>query len=108
MISSIKNNLFTLLTANIILMYAVGLIGITTNYELGKLFILSLTPLNLIVNIAMLLYFHKDWNRNFIISAIVIAIAGFAIEVIGVKTGAVFGNYFYGKSLGFKILEVPV
>ena len=37
-----------------------------------------------------------------------IVLIGFVIEVIGVKTGYVFGSYSYGDSLGFKILEVPV
>ena len=90
-------------------MYAVGLVGILTSKdEVSQLFFLSLTPLNLIVNILMLLSFHKSWNLTFVLSTIFIALAGFFIEVIGVKTGAIFGNYFYGNSLGFKILEVPI
>ena len=33
---------------------------------------------------------------------------GFAIEVIGVHSQVVFGSYSYGKSLGVKILDVPL
>jgi len=90
-------------------MYAVGLIGILTSKDKSsQLFFLSLTPLNLVVNILMLLSFHKRWNSKFVLSSVFIALAGFFIEVVGVKTGAIFGNYFYGSSLGFKILEVPI
>lgn len=32
----------------------------------------------------------------------------FISEVIGVKYGILFGNYYYGETLGFKILSVPV
>ena len=32
----------------------------------------------------------------------------FFAEVVGVKSGLIFGNYNYGTVLGFKILEVPL
>jgi putative membrane protein len=32
----------------------------------------------------------------------------FALEVIGVKTGLVFGEYKYGETLGLKLFEVPL
>ena len=35
-------------------------------------------------------------------------VAGFAIEAIGVATGAVFGSYSYGTALGPKLLAVPL
>lgn len=33
--------------------------------------------------------------------------AGFALEAVGVATGAVFGPYEYGTTLGFHVLAVP-
>ncbi|MFD0777387.1 carotenoid biosynthesis protein [Flavobacterium myungsuense] len=33
---------------------------------------------------------------------------GFMIEVIGVKTGLIFGNYSYGNGLGYKLFDVPL
>lgn len=35
-------------------------------------------------------------------------IAAFVIEVVGVKTGMIFGDYKYGNGLGIKILGVPL
>lgn len=37
-----------------------------------------------------------------------IFIIGYLIELIGTKTGILFGNYHYGSSLGYKILGVPL
>jgi putative membrane protein len=33
---------------------------------------------------------------------------GYGVEVAGVHTGMVFGEYSYGKTLGFKIADVPL
>lgn len=37
-----------------------------------------------------------------------IGIATFSIEVVGVKTGKIFGEYSYGNILGIKLLGVPL
>ena len=34
--------------------------------------------------------------------------AGFFIEVAGVKTGLIFGEYEYGNTLGFKLFDTPL
>lgn len=38
----------------------------------------------------------------------VIALTGFVIELIGTQTSWLFGNYYYGQSLGLKLLGVPL
>jgi putative membrane protein len=35
-------------------------------------------------------------------------LTGFFVEVIGVKTGNVFGEYYYGDPLGPKVMDVPL
>jgi putative membrane protein len=47
-------------------------------------------------------------NLNYTLSFIGLAVVGFVAEVIGVKTGVVFGNYYYGNALGYKVLGVPL
>tara|TARA_A100001015_G_C14549843_1_gene541156 strand:- start:69 stop:542 length:474 start_codon:yes stop_codon:yes gene_type:complete len=44
---------------------------------------------------------------KYYVPVFLIVLIGFFIEVIGVKTGVLFGAYSYGDTLGFKILEVP-
>lgn len=69
---------------------------------------LKITPLNLIITTCFTLLFHTKWSRDFIIYGIILLLAGFFIETIGVETGIIFGNYRYGNTLGIKFLEVPL
>ena len=63
---------------------------------------------NLWVSLILLLLFHQEYNRSFILTAIGIFLAGFFIEVMGVHTGVIFGKYWYGQTLGTKVLDVPL
>ena len=47
-------------------------------------------------------------DKKFILAFFSIAFLGYIIEVIGVKTGLIFGKYSYGNGLGIKLLEVPL
>jgi bisanhydrobacterioruberin hydratase len=86
-------------------MYIAGFIGLQMP-QVSQIF-RFLTPFNLIFSLGILLYFHKEWNRNFLIFSILAFSVGFFVEVIGVYTGVVFGKYHYEKLLGFKIFGVP-
>jgi putative membrane protein len=48
---------------------------------------------------------HRNWKL--FIWALPILIATFMIEVLGVRTGLIFGRYEYGGTLGVHILGVP-
>lgn len=90
----------------VILMYVVGTLGlifpsIQPYFKLASAF-------NLWVSLILLLLFHQEYNKSFIIRALGIFLAGFFIEVIGVYTGVIFGIYWYGKTLGTKVLDVPL
>lgn len=87
------------------IVYSVGIVGIKFNV-FGD--ILSLTPLNLLFSLAVLLWNHDNWNRKFLIAIVLVALAGFFVEVAGVQTGVIFGTYTYGKTLGWKWLGVPL
>ena len=63
---------------------------------------------NLWVSLILLLLFHNQYNKPFIFTAISIFLAGFFIEVAGVHTGIIFGKYWYGATLGTKVLGVPL
>jgi putative membrane protein len=47
-------------------------------------------------------------EKKFLFAFISVALLGFIIEVIGVKTGLIFGEYSYGNGLGYKLLDVPL
>lgn len=90
----------------IILMYLAGTIGLITPYTQPYFKLLS--PLNLWVSLILLLFFHQDFNRKFIIISVFIFFAGFLVEVAGVHTGLIFGKYWYGKTLGTQVSNVPL
>ncbi len=83
--------------------YTVGLFGMV----LSPLLFSSLTPLNLVLSAVLLFYFHEEKNKNFFRFFIFVFAAGFAIELLGVETGKIFGMYHYGNALGYKIKGTP-
>lgn len=82
-----------------------GLIGLSS--ELKPLF-LWMTPLSLILSSGLVFFIHKSFTLRFTIFAFSIFFLGFFVEVLGVKTGLVFGNYFYGDTLGYMLFDVPI
>lgn len=89
------------------LIYTVGVIGHLTNALLE--YMKLLTPLTLLLTGGVVLFSTiKNSKNNFIIWAIVTYIITFLLEVIGVKSGIIFGSYWYGETLGIKFLNVPL
>lgn len=87
------------------LVYGVGALGMLSPYQ--DLF-LMLTPFQLIGTAVVLLVYHSDIRRKEIVFFILCALIGFGVEVVGVQTGLIFGNYQYGSTLGWQIAEVPL
>lgn len=88
-------------------MFSVGIIGhLIPSYR--SLMIL-LTPFTLLLTGAVTLIFSGiKRNSKLILWCLVVYIFTFSLEVIGVKTGYVFGSYSYGDVLGFKLFDVPL
>lgn len=89
------------------LIYTVGVIGHLTNALLE--YMKLLTPFALLLTGGVVFFSTiKNSKNNFIIWAIVTYIITFSLEVIGVKSGIIFGSYWYGETLGAKFLNVPL
>lgn len=89
------------------LIYAVGVFGHLTSSLIN--YMKLLTPLTLLLTGGIVLFATIQSSKgNFILWALVTYIITFSLEVIGVKTGLVFGSYWYGDTLGLKFLEVPL
>lgn len=78
------------------------------NLEKTRIFFEALTPVNLMVSAFALLAFHPDWSKKFAWACLIVFLGGLGVEIIGVKTGLIFGYYEYGKTLGIKFLDVPL
>lgn len=92
-------------TIILVVVYVAGIIGLQTEYK--DLFLMC-TPFNLLLSIGLLFWNHNEFNKSFFIFSALTFLTGYFIEVLGVKTGIIFGHYSYGKTLGFKLLDVPV
>ncbi len=91
--------------AVISILFSVGIVGILT--RLHPDFIL-LTPINLLVTLALVLWRHPRWDQRSIAYLGIAYAVGFGAELFGVQTGLLFGEYVYGRVLGWKLWGTPL
>jgi bisanhydrobacterioruberin hydratase len=91
-------------TAIAILFHAIGLVGMFFNKD----FFLAITPINLLLMGALLIYTQEKINLSFLLLVAMCFAVGMAVEIIGTSTGYLFGEYQYGKMLGIGIKNVPL
>ncbi len=90
-----------------IIFYLVGFLGLVIPYTY-HLF-LNLFPLALILSFSAILLSHKDrYDTKTIYVFVLIGVWSFMIEVTGVNTHLIFGNYSYGNALGLKLFNTPL
>ena len=87
--------------------YAVGLVGHALESTLPLM--ISLTPYTILATavLGLLPFFIHAHRRLLIWAAVTYGITLF-LEILGVKTGLVFGSYDYGSTLGLEFMEVPL
>ena len=85
--------------------HVVGVVGLSSDYQ--DLF-LCLTPLNLLLSLGLFIWANNDFSIQFYKVMAMLFALGFLVEVIGVSTGVLFGEYTYGATLGFKLFETPL
>ena len=85
-----------------VLLHAVGVTGILAGY--GQYF-LDFTAVNLLVNGVLALW--ADWEERHWTWVAAFG-GGIAVEIIGVQTGYLFGDYSYGTVLGPMVAGVPL
>lgn len=74
----------------------------------GQRFILLLTPFYLSILAALSLMIWEISVRKKLVMAALVILVGYLIELIGIKTGIIFGSYYYGTLMGFKLAGVPI
>ncbi len=88
----------------LIILHAVGLIG-TAFFDED---LMKLTPINLLISIGVVLWFHESYSKPFLLYLAIVYVCGYLIELAGITTGKIFGQYFYGNNLGIKLADVPL
>lgn len=96
---------FEIATAIAVLFHSIGLIGLLF---FDRTFFLAATPFNLLLSFALLTWTQTNKNIHFLIFLAACFVVGIMVEVIGVNTGYLFGDYAYGNVLGTKIRKVPL
>ena len=93
----------------IILFFILHLVGgVALSMDSIKSIFLALTPFNLALTFGLLIWGNDDFSFKFFKVISVLFLIGFFVEVLGVYSGLLFGEYHYGKTLGFQFLEVPL
>jgi bisanhydrobacterioruberin hydratase len=101
----IKFSRYQIATAIAVLFHAIGFVGIVFFKDS---FILQSTPINLLLMGGLLMWTQAEKNTSFWIFVVITAAIGIAVEVIGVNTKLLFGDYSYGNVLGPKVKNVPL
>jgi len=90
----------------LLLFHVTGFVGL--GFSEDPSFYLQFVPLNLLLTVGLLLAFQPERSPNFVWFCLVTMAVGFFVEVIGIRTGLLFGFYKYGPTLGVKWLGVPL
>lgn len=91
----------------LVIFYIVGIIGFALPATSD--FFIHLTPVALLLSVAVLIYFHEtDQGSRSVKLFLLIFILSFLLEAAGVNSGFPFGYYSYGKGLGIKIFGTPL
>ena len=86
--------------------YLVGIAGMLLPFSFS-LFV-KLIPVALLLSSVALVFFHSNFDTKTLAVFTFIYLIGFFVEVLGVNTGLIFGEYIYGESLGIKVFNTPL
>jgi len=95
----------------LVLTYAVGLVGLSV--PATRALFQMITPVHLLLSLALLAVTSpalRDPTKRMqrLGLWLLVASVAYAIEVIGVQTGVIFGSYTYGWVLGPQLLQTPL
>lgn len=95
-----------LLIGLLIIFYTVGVVGLSIEEYRSNF--LSLSFFNLALSFALLLMGRNLQSLQLYVFIFFAFVVGVGVELIGVHTGYLFGDYAYGESLGVKFYDVPI
>ena len=99
-----KNKYQDIIGILLIIFHVVGMFGLSIDY-FQDIFLL-LVPYHLLLTFFLCAFFIS-FKQN-IIPISLVFLLGFFIELIGVHTGLLFGEYSYGNVLGLKAFKTPL
>lgn len=94
-----------ILIAILVIFHLVGLVGLLSDAYRDSF--LKLSFMNLALSFVVLLLSRKRNVKPFYWFLIICFFTGMIAEMIGIHTGILFGEYYYGENLGAKVNGVP-
>lgn len=88
----------------LVILYGVSLIGITVLH----LDLMHTSPFSVLISPFLLFASHTRFDKRFLTYVLIVVMGGFLIQLLGVQTGRIFGQFFYGEGLGYKLWDVPI
>lgn len=98
-----KQNIIPLV---LFIFYTVGVVGITIPSLRANT--VSLTPMNLLLTAGLFLWGIGKRDIKLMVAVVLAFTLGYFVEVAGVGTGLLFGEYSYGEPLGWQVFNVPL
>lgn len=95
--------------AILIVLYVMYTVGIAGHIILPtRSVMMFLTPVTLLCTGGLVLYSYISYDIKVIRWVVVTYIMTLVLEIVGVKTGLIFGSYSYGDTLGLKLFSTPL
>jgi putative membrane protein len=69
---------------------------------------MALVPWHLLLMGMFMGISHEQFNGRFLFFLLLVYVLAFFAEWIGVHTQLIFGNYYYGQTMGYKLWGIPV
>ncbi len=95
-----------IIPVSLFIFYSIGIFGVYFQDIRNQ--VVLLTPLNLLLTAVLLIWGLGIFNTKLVYAISAAFILGYLVEVSGVASGLLFGEYQYGKSLGWKLFDVPL
>lgn len=92
--------------AVIIVFHLVGLLGFLV--PVAQPYFIRLVPFHLLLMFAVIVFSYNGDIKRLLLFVSGVFLCGFLVEVLGIHTGKIFGSYYYGDTLGYKIAAVPI
>lgn len=92
--------------AVIVVFHLVGLLGFLI--PAAQPYFIKLVPFHLLLMFAVIVFAYNADIKRLLLFVCGVFVCGFLVEVLGVHTGKIFGSYYYGNTLGYKIAAVPI
>lgn len=90
----------------LLMVFGFGVLGLSIPQT--RPYFLLATPFTLLLAAILLFSYHIKWTKGDVIFLVLVYLAGFTLEALGVYTGAIFGPYTYGNTLGYQVFNVPL